>query len=301
VYQDPAIPTELLSAQSGHENNNESDTATIAGAEIPQPDLSQRRQTTVSDQYEGTINLSEMVANLTDDFADSSDPIPQTPLASNFDDKVMISESVRRLSVEGVQNPTYSSPNSAHHPQSYGQGQDNLPSPALPSFPQYSAMPSYIGTDNTWQARPTSQPIFLDTGAAAWPPQAYPSVGKENQGPTYTNHKDVWGHAYHSSFPGNTVGGHPMTPQVCTATTQHSSSLSGFNYAVHTPSPTLDKGKSLFAYAYGQPPGLQNANFMAMSRDWSSSSHVFDGSSHSRPDSRVGSPWNKTSPNGPGG
>jgi len=275
VYQDPAIPAELLSAQSGQENNTEGDTATMAGTEVPQPDLSQPQQMTVSDQYEGTINLSEMVAHLTDDFADPSDPIPQTPLASNFDDKVMISEFARRPSVEGFQNPTYSSPN--------------------------SALPSYIGTDSTWQTRPTSQPIFLDAGAAAWSPQAYSSVGKENQLPTYANRKDVWGHAHHNSFPGNTVGGHPMTSQVSTATVQHSSALSGFNYAVHTPSPTLDKGNSSFAYAYGQPPGLQNANFMAMTRDWSSSSHVFDSSSHSRPNSRVGSPWNRTPPNGQGG
>ena len=300
MYQDPAIPTELLSAQSGHENNTEGDTATVAGAEAPQTDLSQPRQKTVSDQYEGTINLSEMVANLTDDFADSSDPIPHTPFASNFDDEVMISESARRLSIEGFQNPTYSSPNSAHPPKGYGQGQDNLPSPALPSFPQYSAMPSYMGTDNTWHARPTSQPIFPDANASDWPPQVYPNVGTENQGPIYANHNHVWGHAHHSSFPGNTVGGHPMTPQVSTATIQHSSSLSGFNYAVHTPSPTLDKGNSLFTYAYGQPPGLQNSNFMAMARDWNSSSHVFDSSSHSRPNSRVGSPRNKTSPNGQG-
>lgn len=299
VYQDPAIPAELLSAQSGQVNNTESDTATTAGAEAPQLDLSQPRQTTLSDQYEGIINLSEMVAHLTDDFADASDAMPQTPLANNFDDKVMISESLRRLSAEGFQNPTYSSPNSAQLPRGYGE--DNLPSPALPSFSQYSAMPSYIGTDATWQARPTSQPIFLDASATAWPSQTYPSVGPENQHPTYANRKDVWGHAHHSSFPENTVGGLPMTPQVSTTTTQHSSALSGFNYAVHTPSPTLDKGNFSFAYAHGPPLGLQNANLMAMARDWSSSSHAFESSSRSRPNSRVDNPWNGTPPNGQGG
>jgi len=299
VYHDPTIPTELLSTQSGQEINTENNTATTAGAEFPQPYLSQPREAIVSDQYEGTIDLSEMVANLTDDFTDPSDVMPQTPLASNFDDKVMISESLRRLSAEGFQNPTYSSPNSAQRPQSYGE--DNLPSPALPSFSQYSEMPSYIGTDATWQTRSASQPTFLDEGATVWPSQAYPSVGPENQRSTYMNSKGVWGHAHHSSFPGNTVSSHPMIPQVSTATIQHSSALSGFNYAVHTPSPTLDKGHISFAYALGQPTGLQNANLMAMARDWSSSSHVFESSSHSRPNSRVDNPWNGTPPNGQGG
>lgn len=226
-----------------------------------------------------------MVEQLTDDLADQSDALPQTPLASNFDDRVMISESLRRLSVESFQNPVYSSPISTQHPRDYGQGRDNLPSPALPSFSQYSAMPSYIGTDATWQARPTSQPIFPDSSTTAWPSQAYPNVGQENQLSTYANRKDVWGHAYHSSFPGNTVGGHSMTPQVSTAITQHSSALSGFNYAVHTPSPTLDKGNFSFAYPHGP-----NSNLIAMTRDWSSSSHGFDTSSRSQPNSRVSNP-----------
>lgn len=301
MYQDPAIPAELLSSPSAEENNAESETATTAGAEAPQSILSQPQHPTVSDQYEGTINLSEMVAHLTEDFAEPSDRMPQTPLAGNFDADVMASNSLHRLSVEGLQNQTYSSPNSASPQLSrgYGQGRDNLPSPALPSFPQYSATPRYIGTDSTWQARPTSQHSVLDEGTTTWPPQPYPNLGKEKQRPTYTSRKDVWGHMHHNSFPENTIGGYPITPQVSTAT-QYSPALSGFNYAVHTPSPTIDLGNSTFVYAQGPPAGLQNANLMAMWRDWSSSSHVFD-SSHSRPNSRAGSPWNRTPPNGQDG
>ena len=192
-----------------------------------------------------------MVENLLEDLPDPVDQMPETPHMSNFDDSVKISNSIHSLRLDGLENPVSGSPGGSkpriHTPDS----RDNLPSPSLPTFSSYSNRPSYYGGDETWQTRPTSGPTYAGVGRTL---QARPDSRTESKGPYSRSREDaLWGHAHHTSLPGfatNTqqrFGGLPMTPQASAAADgQSSSAVTGFNFAVNTPSTAVEYGGSLY-------------------------------------------------------
>lgn len=264
-----------------------------AGA-IPKRSHVQSHLEAATEPFDGTIDMNEMVQNLLED-PDPVDRLPETPLMANFDDSVKISNSIQSLRLDGLDNPGYGSPRISKPRIPTPERRDNLPSPSLPSLSFYSNTPSYYGNDETWQVRPTSGPTYP---AGSWLPPDNPLSGKETQRPHSRNRIDApWGHSHHTSLPGFVAEaqqrfGPPLTPQVY-AVTPGSSTVTGFNFAANTPSPTLDHA----GFSHGPPPGVGPALHTSMAKNWISS-HIVESS---RPNPSFPSSWNRTPPSGQGG
>lgn len=288
-YDDPTIPTGMLANEPA--DQREGDIA--AGAEsILHP--VQSNTASAIEPFEGTIDLNEMVENLLDDPLEPVDRMPETPHMTNFDDAAKISNSIQSLRLDGFEKSAFGSPSMSKPRIPTPDRRDYFPSSFLPSVPFYANRPSYYGNDETWQSRPASGPAYPGGG---WLPQNHPNSSKETQRPNSRNRTDViWGHSHHSSLPGFAAdseqhfSGLPMSSQM-SAAIQGSPSMTGFNYTVNTPSPTMDHGR----FVHGPPPRLA---YNPIDRNCNSSSHVPESSEPHSP--RLPSSWNKTPPNGQG-
>lgn len=273
-YNDPTTPAGMLANDPADPIERQ----TAAGAESNLHPV-QSHATSGPEQFEGTIDMNEMVENLLDDPLEPVDRTPETPHMANFDDSVRISNSMHSLRLDGFENSTFGSPSMSKPRIPTPERRDNLPSPSLPSLSFYSNRPSYYGNDETWQSRPTSGSAYPGGG---WLPHSRPNSTTETQRPNSRYRTDaLWGHSHHISLPEfaadnqQRFGKLPMTPQV-SAAIPGSPATTGFNYAVNTPSPTLDHEGLI----HGPPPGL---GYNPMARNWRSSSHVLEGSGPRNP------------------